>query len=94
MMSEVIRLMESLAQAPAWLDAADYAGMVDSLNIENEQHAALMERDVSALIESMGLKASMFCMVLTPDGGEEQEERQDDDDQGSDQPDEQSAADR
>lgn len=74
-MSEVIRLMESLATSPACLNSSNYEALIESMNLGYEERAALVDRDVSALVASMGLNASMFCMVMTPDGQESDDDR-------------------
>jgi hypothetical protein len=87
-MSEVIRLMNTLAQAPAWFGRADYEALVDAMDVDQAQRDALVGRDVSGLIASMGLSSSMFCMIMTPDGQDSEEEFSPDDDAPErDQPD-------
>lgn len=52
---------------------ADYVAAVASLEVDNAQKNALLNRDVSALTELLDGRPTMFCMILAPDDAQEGE---------------------
>lgn len=72
-MSNVIQFLESLGNSATRLSAADYAAAIADLNVEPPQRNALLDRDVATLSGLLEARATMFCMIATPDGGETQD---------------------
>ncbi|MEP6633244.1 MAG: hypothetical protein ABJA62_03465 [Luteimonas sp.] len=95
-MSNVIRFLESLGGNPSLtrLSPAQYAAAVASLNLDDAQQQALLDRDAAALNDLLGGRAKMYCTQYParedrPAKRQENEEAPDDgseDDKGGDVP--------
>lgn len=92
-MSNAVAFLEAMASRPlhAW-NADDYDAAVAALDIEGAQRQALLDRDTDGLAALLRARSTMFCMVMTPDGGETEApldapDRHDDDDDGKPSPD-------
>lgn len=71
-MSNAIRFLEALGGQPADAAAADaYEAAVASLELGEPQRQALRGRDAGALARLLDGRATMFCMICTPDDGAE-----------------------
>lgn len=70
-MSNAVAFLETMAGRPlhAW-NGDEYDAAVAALDVEPAQRRALLERDGDGLAALLRARATMFCMVMTPDGGE------------------------
>lgn len=89
-MSNAVAFLETMASRPlhAW-NGDEYDAAVAALDVEPAQRRALLERDGDGLGELLRARPAMFCMIMTPDGGETEapldtpdhdDDRDDDDD--------------
>lgn len=84
-MSSSIRFLETLGGDPALgrMSIAHYAAAVASLQIEDAQQQALLERDPHTLNGLLGGRERMVCGLMLPEQDEpgEQEEKPDEEQQ-------------
>lgn len=83
-MSNVIQFLEALGKDPslARFSPDAYAAMVASLDADDSQRQALLDRDHAALSDALGGRRLMFCMVATPDQSPMREPEEPGDDDG------------
>ena len=79
--SNAIRFLETMGAAASLQTTAGYVAAVVALDVEADQRAALLDRDVASLARLLEARPAMFCMILAPDEGKEDESREDSDDQ-------------
>jgi len=84
-MSNVIRFLESMGSNPSLtaLSPAQYAAVVASLNLDNAQEQALVDRDAVALNDLLGGRRTMYC-TLFPAKEDQPLKREDDDEETPD----------
>lgn len=66
-MSNVIQFLESLGSNQA-LSSADYAASVAALDVNDAQRQALICRDHRGLSDLHEGRATMRCLIMTPQG--------------------------
>lgn len=67
-MSNVIQFLEALGSNPAMtkLSAAQYAATVATVDADDMQRQALLNRDHAALNDLLGGRAEMRCVIFPP----------------------------
>lgn len=68
-MSNVIQFLESLGSNQA-LSSADYAATVATLDVNDEQRQALLDRNHAGLSDLQQGRSTMRCLIMTPQGCE------------------------
>lgn len=72
--SNIIELLEKIGAAPAYgRTPKDAVLQMDCEGLAEDQRQALIGCDVDALNRMLQGRATMFCMIATPDGAEEHE---------------------
>lgn len=82
-MSNVVQFLEFLGRDGNVLSEAEYAAAVTGLEAATEAKDALLRRDVSALGQSLGARATVLAYILSPEeeeGGKDDESQPDDGD--------------
>ena len=62
-MSNVIRFLEGLGSSSVKWSPAEYAANVATLEVEDTQRKALLDRDQVALGTSLGARSGMRCII-------------------------------
>jgi hypothetical protein len=68
-MSNLVRFLESVGRHPATVFSrpTDYIRAVASLDVDEAQRLALLNRDSSALGSLLNARTEMICAICTPD---------------------------
>lgn len=80
-MSNVVQFLEFLGRDGYVLSEADYTAAVTGLEVGTETKDALIQRDVAALAQALGARATVLAYILSP---EDEEGGKDDDSQPDD----------